>query len=125
MRRSRKPVWAFSVHRGFESLPLRSSRSREMASVGQPQALPVPARRASLAPVLEHVRRGLGLLSLGGLVYCGYVIASGAANRPTLLVPARTGGFPLWLRGPLTDLGFFLRYHDFAIYVVVMLGCFL
>ena len=26
MRRSRKPVWAVSVHRGFESLPLRSFR---------------------------------------------------------------------------------------------------
>src|SRR5215218_4735304 len=25
MRRSRKPLWAFLVHRGFESLPLRSS----------------------------------------------------------------------------------------------------
>ena len=95
-----------------------------MASVGQSQALPVPARRTALPAVLGYVRRALGVLSLAGLVYCAYVIASGAAYRPTLVVPARSGGFPLWLRGPLSDLGYFLRLHDFAVYVLVMLGFF-
>jgi alpha-1,6-mannosyltransferase len=90
-----------------------------MSTVGQPRVLPLPAVG------LVHLRRLLGLVSLGGLLYCGYVIVSGAANRPTLLVPARSGGFPLWLRGPLSDLGYYLHYHDFAIYVVAMLGCFL
>jgi alpha-1,6-mannosyltransferase len=90
-----------------------------MSTVGQPRALSVPTVG------LVQLRRLLGLVSLGGLLYCSYVIVSGAANRPGLLVPARSGGFPLWLRGPLGDLGYFLHYHDFAIYVVAMLGCFL
>src|SRR5919201_5274673 len=96
-----------------------------MAFVGQPQALPVPARPAALPAVLGLVRRGVGLLSLGGLVYCSWVIVSGAAYRPTLLVPARNGGFPFFLRGPLSDLGYFLHFADFPRYVVGMLGCFL
>jgi alpha-1,6-mannosyltransferase len=96
-----------------------------MASVGQPQALPVAGRRPSLVAVLDLVRRGLGLLSLGGLVYFAFVIAAGAGYRPTRVVPARTGGFPDWLRGPLADLGWVLPIHDFAVYVTVMLGCFL
>lgn len=69
--------------------------------------------------------RGLGLISIGGLVYCSYVIVSGAAYRPSRLVPARSGGFPGWLRGPLTEIGFQLTRSDFATYVLVMLGCFL
>src|SRR2546423_6588881 len=111
MRRSRKPVWAFAVHRGFESLPLRS----RMASVGQPQALPVAGRRPSAVAVLDLVRRGLGMLSLGGLLYFAFVIAAGAGYRPTRVVPARTGGFPDWLGGPLADLGWVLPLPDFAL----------
>src|SRR2546430_2766385 len=121
MRRSRKPVWAFAVHRGFESLPLRS----RMASVGQPQALPVAGRRPSAVAVLDLVRRGLGLVALGGLLYCASVTAAGTGYRPTRVVPAGTGGSPDWLRGPLADLGWVLPIHDFAVYVTVMLGCFL
>jgi alpha-1,6-mannosyltransferase len=71
-----------------------------------------------------HLRRLLGLVSLGGLLYCSWVIVTGAANLPTRLVPGRSGGFPLWLRGPLGDLGTPLHYHDFVVLVVVMLGLF-
>jgi alpha-1,6-mannosyltransferase len=96
-----------------------------MASVGQPQALTVAGRRPSLVAVRDLARRGLGLLSLGGLVYFAFVIVAGAGYRPTRVVPARTGGFPDWLRGPLGDLGWVLPIHDFAAYTTVMLGCFL
>jgi alpha-1,6-mannosyltransferase len=96
-----------------------------MASVGQPQALPVTARRPSLAAALDAARRGLGLLSLGGLLYLAFIIVAGAGYRPTKVVPARSGGFPDWLRGPLAELGWVLPIHDFAVYVTWMLGCFL
>ena len=78
-----------------------------MASAGQPHALSAGERPrpAAGAAVLLAVRRLLGLASIAGLSVCAWAIVTGAAYRPTALVPARTGGFPLWLRGPLGDLG--------------------
>lgn len=73
----------------------------------------------------RHARRLLGVASLVGLAICAWAIVTGAAYRPTALVPARTGGFPLWLRGPLGSLGGFLPYSDFAVWMLVMMGIFL
>ncbi|MDQ6915035.1 MAG: glycosyltransferase 87 family protein [Actinomycetota bacterium] len=73
----------------------------------------------------DLARRGLGLLSLGGLLLLAFVIVSGAAYRPTRVVPGRSGGFPDWLRGPLGDFGWVLSLHDFGVYTAWMLGCFL
>jgi Glycosyltransferase family 87 len=95
-----------------------------MATVGRPQALPAPARRVTPAAAASAARRILGLASLVGLVWCAWAIVTGAAYRPTELVPARLGGFPLWLRGPLGDLGGFLPLTDFALYVLLMCGLF-
>jgi uncharacterized membrane protein len=97
-----------------------------MASVGEPHALRARlGRRPTAAAVLEAVRRLLGVASIAGLSVCAWAIVTGAAYRPTALVPARTGGFPLWLRGPLGGLGGYLPYSDFAIWMVVMTGIFL
>ena len=98
-----------------------------MASAGQPHALSAGERPrpAAGAAVLLAVRRLLGLASIAGLSVCAWAIVSGAAYRPTALVPARAGGFPLWLRGPLGSLGGYLPYSDFAIWMVVMMGIFL
>ena len=98
-----------------------------MASAGQPHALSAGERPrpAAGAAVLLAVRRLLGLASIAGLSVCAWAIVSGAAYRPTALVPARVGGFPLWLRGPLGSLGGYLPYSDFAVWMVVMMGIFL
>lgn len=77
------------------------------------------------AAALLAVRRLLGLASITGLGICSWAIVSGAAYRPTALVPARTGGFPPWLRGPLNGAGGYLPYSDFAVWIVVMMGVFL
>jgi alpha-1,6-mannosyltransferase len=74
--------------------------------------------------VPELARRVAGVASLAGLLLCAWVIVSGASYRPTALVPARQGGFPLWLRGPLGELGGYLPYSDFAVWMVVMTGIF-
>ncbi len=88
-----------------------------MAAAGQlSRAMP-----AAAAPA----RRVLGVAALAGLALCAWVIVSGAAYRPTPLVPGRQGGFPLWLRGPLGELGGYLPYHDFAVWMIVMLGAWL
>jgi uncharacterized membrane protein len=98
-----------------------------MASVGEPHALSAQERpRPEVgAAVLLAIRRLLGLASIAGLSICAWAIVSGAAYRPTALVPARVGGFPLWLRGPLGSLGGYLPYSDFAVWMVVMMGIFL
>jgi Glycosyltransferase family 87 len=94
-----------------------------MASVGQQHVLPARTRRPVAA--LGLARRLLGVASIAGLGLCAWVIVTGAAYRPTVLVPARTGGFPLWLRGPLGDFSGYLTYADFAVWMVVMTGIFL
>ena len=77
-----------------------------------------------MGAALLLARRVLGLASIVGLTVCSWAIVTGAAYRPTALVPARTGGFPLWLRGPLGGLGGYLPYSDFAIWLVMMTGIF-
>src|SRR4030081_1700452 len=47
----------------------------------------------------------LGLLGLAGFVAGAFLIAAGAATRPTPLVPARSGGWPGWTAGPLEGFG--------------------
>ncbi|MDX6650018.1 MAG: alpha,6-mannosyltransferase [Solirubrobacteraceae bacterium] len=84
-----------------------------------------PAERNPRALSGEEIallgRQAVGALSLAGLALCSWVIVTGAAYRPTRLVPARQGGFPDWLRGPLGDLGGLLPYRDFAGWMVAML----
>lgn len=96
-----------------------------MASVGQRHALRAQERpRPRGATVLLVVRQVLGLVSIAGLSVCSWAIVTGAAYRPTALVPGRTGGFPLWLRGPLDGAGGYLLYSDFAVWMIVMTGIF-
>jgi alpha-1,6-mannosyltransferase len=84
-----------------------------------------PAERNPRALSGEEIallgRQALALLTLAGLTLGAWVIVTGAAYRPTRLVPARQGGFPEWLRGPLGDLGGVLTYRDFAGWMVAML----
>jgi alpha-1,6-mannosyltransferase len=73
-----------------------------------------------------QVRRILGAASLVGSVVTVLVAVTGAATFPTLMVPARLGGFPGWLRGPLSDLlPFFLFPADFGYLLLVMTFCYL
>lgn len=78
-----------------------------------------------MAPAGHLARRVVGVAALGGLAVCAWAVVTGAAHRPTPLVPARTGGFPLWLRGPLGDLGGYLPYGDFALWMVAMCAAWL
>jgi hypothetical protein len=64
--------------------------------------------------------RALGAVGLGGVVasVCGVVAA--AAGRPTQYVPARSGGWPGWLSGPLHGLGLGLGSASFQTLTLVM-----
>src|SRR4051794_32154277 len=48
--------------------------------------------------------RALGAAGLLGLLATSLLLAAGAAGSPTRFVPARSGGWPDWLAGPLAGL---------------------
>ncbi len=47
----------------------------------------------------------LGSTGLLAILTSVFLLSAGAANGPTIYVPARTGGWPDWLAGPLRGLG--------------------
>ncbi|HEV3283190.1 MAG TPA: hypothetical protein VG010_03220, partial [Solirubrobacteraceae bacterium] len=49
-----------------------------------------------------------------------FLLAAGAATRPSMYVPARTGGWPDWLAGPLRGLDIGLTSGSFQAYTLIM-----
>jgi alpha-1,6-mannosyltransferase len=80
------------------------------------------ARRAR-APA--HVQRAAGALGLLGVLTSAFLLSAGAATRPSLYVPARSGGWPGWLAGPLQGLHVGLGGHTFQTLMLVMCASYL
>jgi hypothetical protein len=59
-------------------------------------------RRAAWAPA--WTLRALGAVGLLGVLATSLLVAAGAAGSPNRFVPARSGGWPDWLAGPLAGL---------------------
>jgi len=96
-----------------------------------PAAAPIPSVRiAAKTPAHtdprasgrtpERVVRALGALGLVGIVTTVLMVSAGAASSPTQYVPARTGGWPTWLAGPLRGLDIGLRGGTFQTLMLVM-----
>ena len=68
---------------------------------------------AWLAPALAW----LGLLAI---LVSAFGIAAGAAGAPTSFVPARAGGWPGWLAGPLSGLGLSISASSFQTLTLIM-----
>jgi hypothetical protein len=64
--------------------------------------------------------RALGALGLLGIVTTVFLLAAGAASRPSQYVPARTGGWPSWLAGPLEGLGVGISSGGFQALTLIM-----
>lgn len=62
----------------------------------------------------------LGAVGLVGVVASAFLIAAGAATRPTTIVPARSGGWPGWLAGPLRGLEVGISRGSFQAFTLVM-----
>jgi len=71
------------------------------------------------------VARGLGALGLIGIVVCAFLVSAGAASGPSRYVPARSGGWPTWLAGPLRGLGIGLSSGGFQTLVLIMCASYL
>jgi hypothetical protein len=65
----------------------------------------------------------LGALGLAAIVVCAFLLAAQAAGSPTsTLVPARSGGWPAWMAGPLRNLGMTFSAHSFQTLTLIMAG---
>jgi Glycosyltransferase family 87 len=66
----------------------------------------------------------IGAAGLAGVVASTFLIAAGAATRPTSLVPARAGGWPDWLAGPLRGLDVGISRGSFQALTLAMCACY-
>jgi alpha-1,6-mannosyltransferase len=62
----------------------------------------------------------VGALGLLGLLVALLLVAAGAANQPSQLVPGRSGGWPGWLAGPLEGLGVGITQARFQTLTLIM-----
>ncbi len=69
--------------------------------------------------------RALGVLGLLGVLATVFLITAGAATRPTQYVPARIGGWPGWMAGPLEGLGVGISDNKFQILMIIMCASYL
>jgi alpha-1,6-mannosyltransferase len=82
------------------------------------------ARRSRVRPALvpAGVLRAGGVLGLLGVVASSFLLAAGAAGAPSTFVPARSGGWPGWLAGPLSGLHVGLPGERVQTLTLVMCG---
>jgi Glycosyltransferase family 87 len=83
------------------------------------------ARRTRRARAPARARRAAGALGLLGVLASAALIGAGAATRPGQYVPARSGGWPGWLAGPLQGLDVGLGGHTFQTLMLVMCASYL
>ncbi len=89
---------------------------------------PSPRARAgggAGARVPAGVAQALGALGLVGVVTCVLALSAGAASAPSQFVPARSGGWPAWLAGPLQGLGVGLSSAGFQALLLIMCASYL
>jgi len=72
------------------------------------------------SPVSTRALRALGALGLLGVFASVAGIAAGAAGGPSQYVPARIGGWPGWLAGPLAGLGLGISPNSFQTLTLIM-----
>ena len=68
----------------------------------------------------EGLLRAAGAVGLAAIIVSSLLLAGGAAGAPTQYVPARTGGWPGWLAGPLSGLHVGLPGDRFQTLMLVM-----
>jgi alpha-1,6-mannosyltransferase len=95
------------------------------------QELIAPAHRGSAgAHAAAGARRApwalcVGAAGLAGVVASTFLISARAATRPTSLVPARSGGWPDWLAGPLRGLDVGISRGSFQAFTLALCACYL
>ncbi len=91
-----------------------------ISSVGIAGSPPGDASTAAGARAPARLVRALGALGLLGIVASVFLLSAGAASAPGQYVPAREGGWPAWLAGPLRGVGVGLSSGSFQTLMLVM-----
>jgi hypothetical protein len=79
-----------------------------------------PAAGPGETSVSMRALRVLGALGLLGVLTSVFLITAGAASRPSQYVPARRGGWPGWMAGPLQGLGVGISPNRFQTLTLIM-----
>jgi hypothetical protein len=94
------------------------------AATPMPEALVAgtPDLRGSTAGRRGGVRalQALGAIGLLAVLTTVFLLAAGAATRPSLYVPARHGGWPHWMAGPLQGLDVGISSQSFQALTLIM-----
>jgi hypothetical protein len=69
--------------------------------------------------------RALGALGLLGVLSTVFLLTAGIATRPSQYVPARVGGWPGWMAGPLEGLGVGISSASFQALMLIMCASYL
>lgn len=94
---------------------------------GVPVAARGPAEMGPAAGARRAARslRILGALGLVGVLTTVFLLSAGAATAPSQYVPARSGGWPAWMAGPLQGLDVGLSSGRFQALMLIMCASYL
>jgi hypothetical protein len=104
------------------SAPALPSAPTEAARRSQAR---LSAARRRPTPRSAALPRALGLLGLLGVAVTVFLTTAGAAGEPSRYVPARSGGWPPWLAGPLEGLHMSIGSGGFQTLTLVMCASYL
>ena len=97
--------------------------SAVVVSTSGSQPLSTAAYRLPLRRVIARPAE-LGTVALAALVGCAFVLAAGAASRPSDFVPLSNEHFPSWMAGPLHGIGFVMPEGVLTALVVAICLCY-
>ena len=83
------------------------------------------SRRTRGAPRRASAARAVAALGAVAVAVSSFLLAAAAAGEPTQYVPARIGGWPPWLSGPLRSFEWSLSSNTFQTLTLVMCGGYL
>ena len=104
------------------SAPALPSAPTEAARRSQARA---SAARRRPTPRSAALPRALGVLGLLGVAVTVLLTSAGAAGEPSRYVPARSGGWPPWLAGPLQGLHMSIGSGGFQTLTLIMCASYL
>src|SRR6478609_2932434 len=102
-------------------LQIGASSSIEAVHSGRRAGAARPGRAARTP---AWTLRAAGAIGLAGVLTTSFLLAAGAAGGPTRFVPARSGGWPGWLAGPLSGLHLGLPGERFQTLTLLMAASF-
>jgi alpha-1,6-mannosyltransferase len=98
----------------YSAVVVSTSGSQPLSAV----AYRLPLRRVIARPA------EVGTVALAALVGCAFVLAAGAASRPSDFVPLSNEHFPGWIAGPLHGVGFAMPEGVLTALVVAICVCY-